>query len=293
MWCRRRRSRRRRPPGLERVPAMWWCRARHLASLRRPPLVKMRRRNKDALPLHRGERKRRRSPQQGRPRGRGKGRSLRRTTPPTPKREERSGRTEPSVRRHRKYSHTRMTHSIFKCAAYPNVECYLRSPPRAALDDSSSGSLDSSDMNSVPPTVSPSGAYDAEAASRRTGQEEVVLEELQGNLQDPRSKGDETPQGSQSGFVPDTAPDSTILARAGRTPFKRSKPSEPATSVQPKAPDSLLEALEGATIDEEHHTVMSAVVQRVQSAKSGLNEACASLLTGFQVSKKYAKFITA
>src|SRR3954470_16714211 len=50
MWCRRRRSRRRRPPGLERVPAMWWCRARHLASLRRPPLVKMRRRNKEALP---------------------------------------------------------------------------------------------------------------------------------------------------------------------------------------------------------------------------------------------------
>src|SRR3954464_10282657 len=71
-----------------------------------------------------------------------------------------------------------------------------------------------------------------------------------------------------------------------RTPSKRSKPSEPATSVQPEAPDNLLEALEGATIDEEHRTVMSMVVQRVQSAKSGLNEACASLLTGFQVSKK-------
>src|SRR3954467_6072754 len=204
MWCQRRRSRRRRPPGLERVPAMWWCRARHLASLRRPPLMKTRRRNKEALPLQRWERKRRRPPQQGRPRGRGKGRPLCRTAPPTPKRAERSGRTEPSVRRHRKYSHTRMTHSIFKCAAYPKVECYLRSPPRAALDDSSSGSLDSSDMNSVPPAVSPRGADDAEAASRRTGQEEVVLEEPQGNPQDPRSKGDETPQGSQSGFVPDT-----------------------------------------------------------------------------------------
>src|SRR3954469_5863540 len=194
MSCRRRRSRRRRPPGLERVPAMWWCRARHLASLRRPPLVKTRRRNKEALPLQRGERKRRRPPHRGRPRGRGKGRPLRRTTPPTPKRAERSGRAEPSVRRYRKYLHTRMTHSIFKCAAYPNVECYLRSPPRAALDDSSSGSLDSSDMNSVPPAVSPNGADDAEAASRRTGQEEVVLEELQGNPQDPRIKGMKPPR---------------------------------------------------------------------------------------------------
>src|SRR4051812_44524772 len=140
-------------------------------------------------------------------------------------------------------------------------------------------------MDSVPPVTSPSKADDAEAASCRTGQEEVVLEEPQGNPQDPRSKGDESPQGSKSGFVPDTAPDSIVLVRGGRTPSKRSKPSEPATSVQPEAPDNLLEALEGATIDEEHRTVMSTVVQRVQSAKNGLNEACASLLTGFQVSK--------
>src|SRR3954462_735642 len=196
MWCRRRRPRRRKPPGLEKVPATWWCRTRHLMSPRRSPLVKTKRRNKEALPPQRGEKRRRRPPQRGRPRGRGKGRPLRRTTPTTPKRAERSGRTEPSVRRHRKYSYTRMTHSIFKCAAYPNVECYLRSPPRAALDDSSSGSLDSSHMNSVPSPVSPSRADDAEAASRRTRQEEVVLEEPQGNPRDPRSKGDETPQGS-------------------------------------------------------------------------------------------------
>src|SRR3954463_8823452 len=140
----------------------------------------------------------------------------------------------------------------------------------------------------------PRGADDAEVASRQaSGQEEMVLEEPQGNPPDTRSKGDETPQGSKSGFVPDTAPDSTVLVRGGRTPSKRSKPSEPATSVQPEAPDNLLEVLEGATIDEEHRTVMSTVIQRVQSAKSGLTEACASLLTGFQVSKKYAKFITA
>ena len=56
------------------------------------------------------------------------------------------------------------------------------------------------------------------------------------------------------------------------------------TSVHPEAPDNLLEALRGASIDEEHRTIMSAVVQKVQFSQSGLTEACASLLTGFEVS---------
>ena len=59
----------------------------------------------------------------------------------------------------------------------------------------------------------------------------------------------------------------------------------PVTPVQPEAPDNLLEALQGASIDEEHRTIMSALVQKVQSAKSGLTEACTSLLTSFEVSK--------
>src|SRR3954465_1570765 len=147
-------------------------------------------------------------------------------------------------------------------------------------------------MDSVPPAVSPRKGDNAEAESRQMGQE-VVLEEPQGNPQDPRSTGGKTLQGSQSGVKPDAVPDSTVRAHGGQTPSKRSKPSEPATSVQPEAPDNLLEALKGATIDEEHRTVMSTVIQKVQSAKSGLNEACASLLTGFEVSKIYVKLITA
>ena len=46
----------------------------------------------------------------------------------------------------------------------------------------------------------------------------------------------------------------------------------------------MLEALNGASLDEEHRTVMSAVIQKVQFARSGLTEACTSLLTGFEVS---------
>ena len=44
-----------------------------------------------------------------------------------------------------------------------------------------------------------------------------------------------------------------------------------------------MDALQRASIVEEHRTLMSTVVERVQSAKSGLNEAFTSLLTGFEV----------
>ena len=56
------------------------------------------------------------------------------------------------------------------------------------------------------------------------------------------------------------------------------------SSVHPEAPDNLLEALQGASIVEEHRILMGTVVERVQSVKSGLTEAWTSLLTGFEVS---------
>ena len=58
----------------------------------------------------------------------------------------------------------------------------------------------------------------------------------------------------------------------------------PMTSAQPEASDNLLEVLRRSSIDEEHRTPMSMVIEKVQSAKSGLTEACTSLLTGFEVS---------
>ena len=67
----------------------------------------------------------------------------------------------------------------------------------------------------------------------------------------------------------------------------------PVTPIQPEAPDNLLEVLKGASIDEDHRTIMSVVVQKVQSAKSGLTEAYTSLLTGFEVSKECVNNITA
>ena len=60
----------------------------------------------------------------------------------------------------------------------------------------------------------------------------------------------------------------------------------PMTSVAPEASDSLLEALRGASMDDKHSILMSAVIQKVLSAKSGLTEACTSLLIGFEVSNR-------
>ena len=116
-------------------------------------------------------------------------------------------------------------------------------------------------------------------------QEEVVLEAQQGNLPDSRPKGDKTLEGSKSGPEPDTVPEpSAVPDSRRRPPTKKGKPTAPVASAQLEAPDNLLEVLNGASVDEEHRTIMSAVIQKVQSAKSGLTEACASLLTGFEVS---------
>ena len=142
-------------------------------------------------------------------------------------------------------------------------------------------------MNSASlPTASfPIPTDDAEVESRKgLNQEEVVLEAPQGDLPDPRPKGGKATEGSKSGPGPNTAPESSMVPESDRRRLhKKGKPTTPATSVHPEAPDNLLEVLNGASIDEEHRTVMSAVIRKVQSAKSGLTEACTSLLTGFEV----------
>ena len=156
------------------------------------------------------------------------------------------------------------------------------------IDVSSDGSLGLSDMYSdpVPTATSPHPTDDAEVLPQKVpSQEEVVLEAPQGDLPDSRRKGDKTPKGSESGLEPDTAPDPLAVPGSGRRPPSKSgKMPVPVTSVHPEASDNLLEALRSASIDEEHRTIMSAVIQKVQSAKSRLTEACASLQTGFEVS---------
>ena len=71
----------------------------------------------------------------------------------------------------------------------------------------------------------------------------------------------------------------------GHPPLKEGgAPLPPVVPVHPGAPDNLMEALRSASVMDEHHVLMGEVIEKVQSAKSGLNGACSNLLTGFEVS---------
>ena len=111
MWCRRRRPRR-RPRGLERVPDAWWCRIHHPMTLKHPPPPKMRRRKKKPLPLQRGEERKGRPPQLGRPEGPKRGGPFCRTTPPMPKTAGRNGHPGSSPWQNRKCPNTRITYGV-------------------------------------------------------------------------------------------------------------------------------------------------------------------------------------
>ena len=139
---------------------------------------------------------------------------------------------------------------------------------------------------------------DTEVLSQRIpDQGETVLETPQGEILDAGHMGGKTPMDSddggrsKSGPQPNTAPETQVAPDSSRQPLpnKGGEPPVPMTSVHPEAPDSSLEMLRGASIDEEHHTFMSTMIEKVRSAKSGLTEACASLLTGFEVSNKIVR----
>ena len=55
------------------------------------------------------------------------------------------------------------------------------------------------------------------------------------------------------------------------------------TSANPEAPNTTTDALQSASVLDEHRILMGTVSEKIQSAKSGLNEAFSSLLAGFEV----------
>ena len=140
---------------------------------------------------------------------------------------------------------------------------------------------------------SPRPTDDAEVLSQRAlNQGETVPKAPQGDIPGAGRTRGKTPLGpnaggSKSSPKPNTVPEPPVVPDSVRRPLaKGGKPSVPMASVHPEASNNLLEVLRGASIDEEHCTIMSAVVKKVQSTESGLTEACASLLTGFDVSNQ-------
>ena len=147
--------------------------------------------------------------------------------------------------------------------------------------------------DSIPTASSPRPTDDVEVLSQRAlNLGETLPEAPQGGIPDAGRTRGKTPvgpnaEGSKSSPQPNTAPEPPMVPDSIRRPLaKGGEPSVPMASVHPEASDNLLESLRGASIDEEHRTIMSAVVKKVRSTKSGLTEACASLLTGFEVSNQ-------
>ena len=152
-------------------------------------------------------------------------------------------------------------------------------------------------MNSLPMATTPQHADDTEVLSRRLPERgEVTLETPRGRVPDVGHRGFKIPvdhvdeSHGQPGSQPNTIPEpSMVLNSSGRPLVREGEPSVSRTSVAHEEPDCLLEALRGASMDEEHRTLMSSVIRKVSSAKSRLTEACTSLLTGFEVSNKYVQ----
>ena len=115
-------------------------------------------------------------------------------------------------------------------------------------------------MNSLPTATTPRPADDTEVLSQRLPEQgEVALEAPQGGIPDVGHAGFKIPADrvdesrSRPGSQPDTMPEPSMVPDSGRRPLAREgEPSVPMTSVTPEASDSLLEALRGASIDEEH-----------------------------------------
>ena len=87
------------------------------------------------------------------------------------------------------------------------------------------------------------------------------------------------------GSQPDAIPETNTAPESSRPPLSAGgdMPVPPTISVQPKVSDALLVALKSASIVDEHRALMGAVIEKIQSAESGLNEACISLIRGFEV----------
>ena len=89
--------------------------------------------------------------------------------------------------------------------------------------------------------------------------------------------------GPQSDAIPET----NMALESDRRPPSTGGgvPVPPTTFVQPEVPATLSAARRSASIIDEHRALMGAVIEKIQSAESGLNESRVSLIRGFEVWK--------
>ena len=139
------------------------------------------------------------------------------------------------------------------------------------------------------PPASPSNrADDLEVSSRRVSPDQQVVQGImktrpEGDTSAAQGPGCSAPTGTnnRSPGLSDIQPEMTQRS-SEHIPLK-GVCIPTAASRDPEASDTLMDILRHAPVSEEHHTLMGTIVERVLSAKSGLNEAFMSLLRGFEV----------
>ena len=152
-------------------------------------------------------------------------------------------------------------------------------------------------MGSRTPPKAPSSkqVHNIEASSQKDpgqGGEEKTVKAAPGGLTSGAGHmGEKFPMGADGGghlefgSEPDAIPETNTAPESSRQPLSAGgdMPITPATSVQPEVSDALLVALKSASIVDEHRALMGAVIKKIQSAESGLNEACIGLIKGYEV----------
>ena len=103
--------------------------------------------------------------------------------------------------------------------------------------------------------------------------------------------GEKAPMDVDGGGYPEFGPQPDTILETNTAPKPSRRPPSagggvpvpPAISVQLEVSDVLLAALKSASIVDEHRALMGAVIKEIQSAEGGWNEACISLIRGFEV----------
>ena len=152
-------------------------------------------------------------------------------------------------------------------------------------------------MESGTPPKAPSSkqVHNTEASSQKDpgqgGKEKTVKAALGGQTTGAGHVGKKIPMGADGGGDPKFGSQPDAIPKIYTAPESSGQPPSAgggvpvpsATSVQPEVSDALLVALKSASIIDEHRALMGAVIEKIQSAESGLNEACVSLIRGFEV----------
>ena len=140
----------------------------------------------------------------------------------------------------------------------------------------------------TPPQISPPNrADDPKVSSRRISLDQQLVRGTmktrpEGDTSAVQGLGCAAPMetNNKGPGISDLQPETTLRS-SKHIPLKGVR--TPTAASRDKEAPTLMDILQHAPVSEEHRTLMSTVVERVLSAKSGLNEAFTGLLRGFEV----------